>query len=348
MTIKLHLTKKPGPSTQREESRISAPRISILCPILNVRPYIGEMIESVLAQSYSRWELIIMDGKSSDGTIDVIRAYAKRDGRIRSYSEPDESPWHAVDKMLDLARGEFITIVCGQDGFLDKEWLQKCIEVFDRDKDVALVWALAKGMTENAAPLNEKDAYSPFIEKRTFVDVAVSLFKKAFRTGRDLVFGSSERRRFLIGKLFSRNATLVLSIFTQRSFPNGKVPQKEDWFVYWLKTGLVFPDQSMCVSKRVFLGCIPRYEMGSKTLGYMTEFFFNFNSRGYLAYFIPTYAIFTRIHSGNSGERAQAELEKKAGAYFGWVRNFRTRLIKERRLFSFLNRDGEPVSTRAF
>ena len=332
----------------RKEGKISAPHISILCPILNVRPYIAEMIESVLAQSYPHWELIIMDGKSSDGTIDVIQTYAKRDGRIRVYSEPDESSWHAVDKGLDLSRGEFIAIVCGQDGFLDREWLRKCDRVFSDDPQVSLVWGLGRGIREDGTPFFETDAYSHFLHSESVSQISSNIVKKFLRTTGELITAKWERKKFLVRKIFTPNAVFIINTLAERNFPGGKIPQKEDWFDYWLKTAMVFPDQSMCVSKRVFLDCVPRYEPGSRTLGYMTEFFLNFNTKGYLAYFIPTYAVFTRMHPGSSGERGSHELEYKVQEYFRNVRRFRERLFKNNELFKFVDRYGGVVSTRKF
>ena len=323
------------------------PKISILCPIRNVAPYIKEMIESTLSQSFKDWELIIMDGASTDGTVKTIMDYAKKDKRIRAYSEPDESPWHAVDKMFDLAKGEFVTIVCGQDGFNNNEWLEKAAEVLKNDRDLSLVWALGQGVTLDKKVIDEPDAYSHFMGESKG-ETAKNLSSKILRTFKDLVFGSWQRKRYVFGKLFSRNAFLAINTFTKRTFPDGKPPQKEDWFVYWLNNGMVFPDQSMIVSKKVFLNCIPRYEIGSKTLGYMTDFFYNFNNKGYLAYFIPMYATFGRMHEGASGERGSDEMYQNSQKYLNDVRLFRKNLLKNHQKFPFINKDGQIVSSKQF
>lgn len=325
----------------------NSPKISILCPIRNVAPYIGDMIESTLSQSFKDWELIIMDGASTDGTVKIIMDYAKKDRRIRAFSEPDESPWHAVDKMLDLGKGDYLTIVCGQDGFYDNQWLEKAAEILDRDRDLSLIWALGQGVTLDKKVINEPDAYSHFLgESRS--ETTKNLTTKMLKTLKDILFANWQRKKFVIGKLFSRSAYLAINTFTKRTFPNGALPQKEDWFSYWLETGMVFPDQSMIVSKKVFLNCIPRYKMGSRTLGYMTNFFYNFNARGYLAHFIPMYAVFGRMHEGASGERGSEEMHRNAKKYFDDVRKFRNDLTKNHRRFTFVNQDGEPISTKQF
>ena len=125
------------------------PKFSIIIPTRNVEKYIEQTIESVLEQSCQDWELLIMDGASTDNTAAIVKKYANRDPRIKFYSEPDESNWEATEKGVALASGEFLDILAGQDGFLDSEWLRKCLEVFDADKSVSLVWASTRGMRDD-------------------------------------------------------------------------------------------------------------------------------------------------------------------------------------------------------
>jgi len=321
------------------------PKISILCPIRNVAPYIKEMIESTLAQTFQDWELIIMDGASTDGTVEIIMDYAQKDKRIRAYSEPDECSWHAFDKMLDLAKGEFITNVCGQDGFFDKDWLKKASEVIDRDKTISLVWSLTQGVTEDGTVIKEKDAYSHFIENEDKQKVAMGAFIKTLRIVKDILLGSWTRKKNILSKIFSKNAFLTINVFTKKEFPGGEVPQKENWFKYWLDTGMVFPDQSIIVSKKVFLDCIPRYKLGEKTVGFMTDFYYNFNTKGYLAYFIPVFGIFGRMHPGASGERMGEELHRNAQKYLDNVRLFRKDFLRSDKGFSFKDREGNSIAS---
>ena len=57
--------------------------VSIITPTWACAPFIGETIESVLNQTYPNWELLIQDDCSTDGTYEVVRAYAERDVRIK-------------------------------------------------------------------------------------------------------------------------------------------------------------------------------------------------------------------------------------------------------------------------
>lgn len=64
------------------------PRVSIVTPVYNCEHYIGECIESVLAQTYSAWDYSIVNNCSTDGTVDIAQQYARKDRRIRVYTNP--------------------------------------------------------------------------------------------------------------------------------------------------------------------------------------------------------------------------------------------------------------------
>lgn len=65
------------------------PSVSVLLPVHNGKPYLEPCIESVQRQSISNWELVLVDDGSEDGSIDVLRAFAKADERIRLVSIPE-------------------------------------------------------------------------------------------------------------------------------------------------------------------------------------------------------------------------------------------------------------------
>ncbi|MCW5798248.1 MAG: hypothetical protein LZF60_220141 [Nitrospira sp.] len=80
------------------------PRISIVTPCLNGRPFIEEAIQSVLDQDYPNVEHIIVDGGSTDGTLDVLKKYS----HLRVISEPDQGLYDALNKGVRLSTGDII------------------------------------------------------------------------------------------------------------------------------------------------------------------------------------------------------------------------------------------------
>lgn len=94
------------------------PRVSIVMAAFNAEPYIGQAIESALAQTEPSLEVIVVDDGSSDGTPAVVDRYAARDPRIRLIeSRMNLGPGHARNLGIDAARGEWIAILDADDWY---------------------------------------------------------------------------------------------------------------------------------------------------------------------------------------------------------------------------------------
>ncbi len=90
----------------RTQTSVNYPRISIVTPSFNQAKYLSETIESVLNQNYTNLEYIIIDGDSTDGSLDIIRRYEKQ----LTYwcSEKDNDQSDAIMKGFDRATGELL------------------------------------------------------------------------------------------------------------------------------------------------------------------------------------------------------------------------------------------------
>lgn len=91
---------------------------SIITITFNSRQHLAETIESVLSQDFADFEYIVVDGGSTDGTLDIIKAHAAKDPRIRWISEPDDGIADAFNKGLRMAGGEIIGILNSDDRYL--------------------------------------------------------------------------------------------------------------------------------------------------------------------------------------------------------------------------------------
>lgn len=95
---------------------IDLPRISIVTPSYNQGQFIEETIQSVLSQNYPNLEYIIIDGGSTDNTIDIIKKY---ESQIAYWvSEPDRGQTHAINKGLSRATGEILAYLNSDDYYL--------------------------------------------------------------------------------------------------------------------------------------------------------------------------------------------------------------------------------------
>jgi hypothetical protein len=92
--------------------------LSIIVPSFNQGRFIGRTLESILSQDYRPIEIIVADGASSDGTLDILRAYAARHPELRWHSERDGGPADAVNKGLAQMRGEVAAVQSSDDVYL--------------------------------------------------------------------------------------------------------------------------------------------------------------------------------------------------------------------------------------
>jgi glycosyltransferase involved in cell wall biosynthesis len=92
------------------------PLVSVLMTAYNREKYIAEAIESVLAQTYENWELLIVDDRSMDKTVDIIKGYQGKDKRISLYiNEENLGQFANRNKAASLAKGEFLKYLDSDD-----------------------------------------------------------------------------------------------------------------------------------------------------------------------------------------------------------------------------------------
>lgn len=115
------------------------PLVSIITPTYNHEKFIGQCIESVLAQSYPHWEQIVIDDGSADKTGEIAVQY--KDERIKYIRQDNIGIWRlgeTYNKALNISQGEFIAILEGDD-FWSPDKLEKQIPAFNR-QEVVLSW----------------------------------------------------------------------------------------------------------------------------------------------------------------------------------------------------------------
>lgn len=92
------------------------PKISLVTCCYNSERTIEDTIRSVLAQDYSNYEHIIVDGESKDNTLEIVRKYeAQYEGKLRCISEPDKGIYDAFNKGIKMAKGDIIGILNSDD-----------------------------------------------------------------------------------------------------------------------------------------------------------------------------------------------------------------------------------------
>lgn len=114
------------------------PRLSIGLPVFNGEKYLKEVLDSILAQTYSDFELVISDNASTDRTEQICREYAAKDRRIRYYrNEKNIGAPKNFNRVFELSFCEYFKWASSDDMHAPT-YLQKCISVLDTDPSIIL------------------------------------------------------------------------------------------------------------------------------------------------------------------------------------------------------------------
>ena len=114
------------------------PEVSVIVPVYNVEKYLHRCIDSILAQTYSDFELIIVDDGSSDNCPSICDEYASSDSRVRVIHKVNEGVSKARNDGINVARGTYVTFI-DSDDYISAHYLEvlyTAIEINDADISV--------------------------------------------------------------------------------------------------------------------------------------------------------------------------------------------------------------------
>jgi len=170
----------------------SLPKISIVIPSYNKVKYIQKTLESIVSQKYPGVEVIIQDGGSTDGTLEIIKKYAKKHPKIISWvSQKDKGQVDAINKGFSKAKGEILTFINADDVY-EKGALIKIGKLFLDDPK--MLWSagkgkvidkkgkeISKGVTKYKNLLLTLNRYSLLSMVNYFMQPSVFLSKRAYK-----------------------------------------------------------------------------------------------------------------------------------------------------------------------
>lgn len=164
-------------------------KISIITASYNYAQYISECIESVIAQTYSDWELIVVDDGSSDNSVEIIKSYCKKDSRIKFFQHDADckqdvaDPFNASNQVgvnrglketillgISKCTGEYIAFLESDDAFKPDNLMKK-VEVIEKNPSVKLVFNKVEFLwDENRTKRKQKDFENTqkMLSKQTF------------------------------------------------------------------------------------------------------------------------------------------------------------------------------------
>lgn len=132
--------------------------MSIVTPCLNAARFISHTIESVLAQDYPNIEYLIMDGGSTDETLDVVKRY---EGRLRWHSGPDSGTADAINRGFQESNGSILAWLNADDTYLPGA-VSAAVERFLLTPDAAVVYGEGVWIDENGDALGRYPTRAPY------------------------------------------------------------------------------------------------------------------------------------------------------------------------------------------
>ena len=141
---------------------MASPQLSIIVPVYNVEKYLARCIDSILNQSFTDFELLLIDDGSKDNSGSICDAYAEKDSRIRVFHKENGGVSSARNVGLDNAKGEWIYFVDSDDELISGA-LESVSQSFDKTVDAILTGYVEcdeNGFTTYSSKLESEDSLS--------------------------------------------------------------------------------------------------------------------------------------------------------------------------------------------
>jgi glycosyltransferase involved in cell wall biosynthesis len=194
------------------------PKISIIVPVYKVEPYLCKCIDSILAQTFTDFELILVDDGSPDRCGEICDEYAKKDNRIRVIHKKNGGLSSARNAGIDIAKGKYIGFV-DSDDYIREDMLGALFGVAEKYSSDMVICDLLK-VSENQevdeSPSNDEEVIKHFTNIQALRDL-YEIKNGAFTTG----IINSQWWIFAVNKLYRRQ------LFDSIRFEKGRIFEDE-------------------------------------------------------------------------------------------------------------------------
>lgn len=198
------------------------PFVSIIIPTYNRALYISKAIDSVLAQTYSDWELIIWNDGSTDETEQIVKSY--KDPRIRYYYEANHGQCYALNNSISLSKGKWIAFLDDDDQWYHSK-LDSQVGIVDRHPEVDVLFTDYNNMN-----LASGEKGSGFVQSKKGIEklILTQLEDEVFLIAENIPAGISTNNFIL------PSSTLIKkSIFKKVGLFNEELRNSSDAELWW-------------------------------------------------------------------------------------------------------------------
>ena len=194
------------------------PFVSIVTPNYNGEKYLEETIKSIINQTSDDYEFILVDGKSTDNSLNIIKKYIKKINIL--ISEKDKSMYHAIDKGISKAKGEVI-IWINSDDLLHKKAVQNVSTIFKKNPGIDWISGINGYIKKNIQFSSIPYIYPKFILSKGYANHAhwgfvqqesISFRKKLYKKSGGFDYKYNNSCDFGLWKQFS-NMTKLHSFY---------------------------------------------------------------------------------------------------------------------------------------
>lgn len=116
-----------------------SPLVSIVLPVYNCEKYLRECIDSILAQTYNTWELVIIDDGSTDASPNICDEYARSETRIKVFHQSNSGVSYSRNTGIEASSGQFI-VFCDSDDYLEPEYLETLLQTARDHPSYEHIW----------------------------------------------------------------------------------------------------------------------------------------------------------------------------------------------------------------
>jgi uncharacterized protein (DUF1919 family) len=179
--------------------------ISVIIPIFNIKPYLEYAVNSVIKQSFSDWEMILVDDGSTDGSDTLCDELSNRDTRIRVIHKPNGGLSSARNAGLRIANGDYILFLDGDD-YLHSATLSALHTIASNHMDVDFIQFKYK---EVNTYFEKEDANEALIHEMEFISSEEAMFQKLFDWGGSAASACTKfYRRYIFDSIHFREGIL--------------------------------------------------------------------------------------------------------------------------------------------